>query len=489
MSKQNNDLYVPSRNRRRAISADAGRILQTRRTGLNGAGGLTRRRLLQVGGISAIGLGLPELLQADFAGTAAQSEKSCIFIVQYGGPSHIDTFDPKPRTPDEIRGPYQPIDTRVPGMQIGELLPQLARLSDRYCLIRSMSHRNSDHDGGTHVCMTGHSNPKSSTPYFGSIVSKLRPTTHNMPSYVWVQDLDRDVKPWYLTGGFLGAAHAPLLVGKRQDNAAKQDFRVTAFDPPQGVTTERLLKKYELLERLEPRDRPLRQAKATDDFGRFQDRALELVTGPEARRAFDLNQEPQTVRDSYGPGPFGQNLLMARRLVESGVRLVTVNAWCGVAPDHKFLVTQGWDHHGAAVQKCGIFSNGSFGLGFVLPRFDQAVAALLEDLEQRGLLESTLVVAVGEFGRTPKITKSPYPGRDHWPQCYSALLAGGGIRGGTVYGSSDKQGAYVKDRPVSPETFGATLFQALGIPPETRFGPDGFSFQVSEGRPIESLFG
>ena len=195
------------------------------------------------------------------------------------------------------------------------------------------------------------------------------------------------------------------------------------------------------------------------------------------------------MRDRYGRNPLGQNLLLARRLIEAGVRLVTVNAWCGRASTDDVLATQGWDHHGAAIQKCGIFDTGTFSLGFVLPRFDQAVSALLEDLVQRSLLDSTLVVVVGEFGRTPKIVKSPYAGRDHWPQCYSALLAGGGIRGGAVHGSSDKQGAYVKSHPVSPEDFGATLFHALGVAPEIRFGPDGFSQRVSEGQPIATLFG
>jgi hypothetical protein len=227
---------------------------------------------------------------------------------------------------------------------------------------------------------------------------------------------------------------------------------------------------------------------------RFQKRALELVTGPEARRAFDLNREPDPVRDRYGRHPLGQNLLLARRLIEAGVRLVSVNAWAGVPRDGQGFIyspsfTQGWDHHGAAVQKCGIFSTGQFGLGLVLPRFDQALSALLEDLGDRGLLDQTLVVVVGEFGRTPKISTNPYPGRDHWPACYSALLAGAGVRGGLVHGASDKIGAYVKDRPVSPEDFGATLFHALGIDPASRLSPDGATRPASTGRPVLDLFG
>lgn len=398
-------------------------------------------------------------------------------------------LDPKPLAPVERRGPYKPIATSVPGLQVSEMLPRMAKLAHRYCLIRSMSHHTADHNGGMHVCMTGRSKPKEDTPYFGSVMAKLRPATRNIPPYFWLQDLDRDVKPWYLTGGFLGAAYGPMLIGKRQENFAKPDFRVTAFDPPEGVTPQHLLKRYNLLQQIESRARPLLKTQAAADFQHVREQALELATGSDARAAFDINLEPPRLRDHYGRNPFGQNLLMARRLTEAGVRLVSVNAWCGVAPGHKFLVTQGWDHHGAAVQKCGIFSNGTFGLGFVLPRFDQAVAALLEDLDQRGLLDSTLVVAVGEFGRTPKISTKPYSGRDHWPQCYSALLAGGGIRGGAIWGSSDRDGGYVKDRGVSPEDFGATVFHALGVPSEIRFAPDRITERASEGEPIMDLFG
>jgi hypothetical protein len=221
---------------------------------------------------------------------------------------------------------------------------------------------------------------------------------------------------------------------------------------------------------------------------RCQERAIDMVTGPGARRAFDLSREDPRLRERYGCHPLGQNLLLARRLIEGGVRLVSVNAWTGVAPGDKFIATMAWDMHGAAVQGCGIFGTGTFGLGFVLPRFDQAVSALLEDLEVRGLLESTLVVAVGEFGRQPIIVNVPYPGRDHWTTCYSAMIAGAGVRGGLVYGASDRLGAYVKERPVSPEDFGATLFHVLGIAPATRLAPDGFTRPASPGKPILELF-
>jgi hypothetical protein len=208
------------------------------------------------------------------------------------------------------------------------------------------------------------------------------------------------------------------------------------------------------------------------------------VTGPDARRAFDLDREPAKARERYGRHPLGQNLLMARRLIEAGVRLVSVTAWAGTPPTEKFRNVQTWDMHGNGAGLGSIFGTGAYGLGWALPRVDEAVSALLEDLQARGLLETTLVVMVGEFGRSPRVVNA---GRDHWPSCYSALLAGAGIRGGRVYGASDRHGAYVRERPVRPEDFGATLFQALGVPPETRLGADGFTHPASSGQPIQDL--
>jgi hypothetical protein len=450
---------------------------------------LTRRRLLQVGGIGALGLGLPELLQAGARpGPDARppAGRSCIFIVQYGGASHIDSWDLKPGAPDGVRGPYRPIATRVPGLHVCELLPRLADLADRYCVIRSMTHGNGGHDGGMHVCMTGHSQPQPDTPYFGAVVARLRPSTRNVPSYVWLQNLAGDVQPRYLTGGLLGAAYSPLRVGQDLDNPSNPDFRMTALDPPKDVPAERIGRRQDLLARLEPGG-PLRAAAQADNLRRFQERAVDLVTGPHARRAFDLGLEPPTLRDRYGWHPLGQNLLLARRLIENGVRLVSVTAWTGVPPGHKFNNVQTWDMHGGGLG--GIFDRGQHGLGWALPNLDQAVSALLADLDERGLLGETLVVLVGEFGRSPTIGKGDNPGRDHWPACYSALLAGAGVRGGLVHGASDRNGAYVKDRPVSPEDFGATLYHLLGVPPETRLAADGFTRPASLGQPIVDLFG
>jgi uncharacterized protein (DUF1501 family) len=440
---------------------------------------LSRRRLLQVGGLGLLGLGLPQLLRANAlsAGPRASSERSCIFIVQYGGCSHLDSFDPKPDAPETLRGPYKPIATSVTGMRVGELLPRLAALADRYCLIRSMTHGNGGHDGGMHVCMTGHSQPAAETPYYGSVVARLRPATRNLPSYVWLQNLAGDVQPRYLSGGFLGAAFSPLRVGTDLDNPSAPGFRVTAFDPPKDISQDRLRQRWELLNSLES---------APGSMRRFQERAVDLVTGPEARRAFDLEREPGRLRDRYGRHPLGQNLLLARRLIEAGVRLVSVTAWAGTPAGEKFRNVQTWDMHGDGAGLGSIFGTGAYGLGWALPNLDQAVSALLEDLHVRGRLDSTLVVLVGEFGRSPQVVKA---GRDHWPACYSALLAGAGVRGGRVHGASDRQGGYVRDNPVPPERFGATLLHALGVPPETRLGADGFTRPASAGQPMLELFG
>ncbi len=440
---------------------------------------ISRRQLLQVGSIGALGLNLPRLLQAAQAPKRASksSERSCIFIVQYGGCSHIDSLDPKPDAPEEIRGAYKAISTAVPGLRMSEMLPRLAALANRFCLVRSMTHGNGGHDGGMHVAMTGHSQPAVETPYFGSVMAKVRPSTVNVPSYVWIQNLAGDVQPRYLTGGFLGAACSPLRVGTDLDNPSAPNFRVGAFDPPKDVPQQRLTQRWSLLNSLES---------TSDNIRRYQERAVDLVAGPEARRAFDLDREPVSLRNRYGRHPLGQNLLMARRLIEAGVRLVSVTAWAGTPPTEKFRNVQTWDMHGDGAGLGSIFGKGAFGLSWALPNLDQAVSALLEDLELRGMLENTLVVMVGEFGRSPKVVRA---GRDHWPACYSALLAGAGIRGGLVYGSSDTQGGYVRDCPVKPEQFGATLFHALGVPPETRLAPDGFTKPASAGQPVLELFG
>jgi hypothetical protein len=304
--------------------------------------------------------------------------------------------------------------------------------------------------------------------------------------YVWLQRLAGQMTPHYTRGGFLGNVYSPLLVGTQQENAATPGFRVKTFDSPSQLTMERLSDRRRLLAALDP---PSATPGTEAALERFRDRAFDMLTGPDARRAFALEQEPAAARDRYGRNPLGQNLLLARRLIEAGVRLVTVTAWAGVPPgEQPSNSVETWDMHGCRGASVGvsIYGKTQFGLAFALPRLDQSVSALLTDLQERGLLDETLVVMVGEFGRSPKINRGP--GRDHWPHCYTALLAGAGTRGGAVYGASDKDGGHVKDQPVSPETFGATLFHALGVPPETRLGADGFTRPASEGQPILDLF-
>ncbi|MBS0202710.1 MAG: DUF1501 domain-containing protein [Planctomycetes bacterium] len=458
-------------------------------------GGISRRQVLQAGTLPLLGLGLPRLLAAN----APTTPKSCIFIFQYGGLSQLDSWDPKPTAAAEVRGPYQPISTSVPGFQVGELMPRLATLADRYAVIRSMSHSVPVHDVANKMLLAGQSLPAADAPSFGAVVSKLRPATTSVPAHVWLQKFGGGAappEPAYLTGGFLGMAHSPLLIGdNHDDHPANPQFRVKSFDTADGVTRNRLDARRQLLAHVEApvgqatevASTPTTTARGPASHAQFRERAFDLLAGSQARKAFDIQQEAPTIRDRYGRHPLGQNLLLARRLVEAGVRLVNVVAWTGLAPGEKFMSVETWDMHGNA--GIDIFANGWNGLGWALPKCDEAVSALLEDLSARGLLDSTLVVLVGEFGRTPRISKgSAAIGRDHWPNCYSAMVAGAGIRGGAIYGASDQQAAYVKDRPVSPEDFAATLFHAMNIPPETRISPDGFTRPASTGQVIADLF-
>lgn len=450
----------------------------------------TRREFLKVGALGlGVGLTLPQLLAAGAATGGRGADTSCIFIVQQGGCSQIDSWDMKPAAPLEFRGPLRPIATSVTGTQICELMPRLARRAHRYCVVRSMTHRTTGHTEAMHVCLSGHTQPPRDAAYFGSIVSRLRPSTRNVPSYVWVQEMyaDPDVRfdSHYHTGGFLGAAHAPMRVGKGTDNFANPSFRVTAFDPHQDLNAGRLETRRQLVQTV---DAPGRVTGTWQpSFQTCRERAYDLLTGADARQAFAIEREPAGLRDRYGRHPLGQNLLAARRLIEAGVRLVTVHAFTGFDGVTNWPpVVNVWDMHGGAVGGPSIFGNNTYGLRYVLPRFDQAVAALLDDLDQRGLLETTLVVAVGEFGRTPRVMTD---GRDHYPACYSALLAGAGIRGGAVYGASDAIAAFPKDSPITPEDFGATVLHALGIDPATRLSPDGFTRAASVGRVVGEVFG
>ncbi len=453
---------------------------------------ITRRRMVQAGGVGLLGLSLPDLLLSDsLDANRGQSQKSCIFIFQYGGLSQLDSWDMKPEGPVEIRGPYRSIATATPGFRVCELMPNLARLSSEYAVIRSQSHKQSAHPQANQMLLAGSSQPARDSPSFGAIVTRLRPTKANVPPHVWLQKFGGGAMPpesAYTTGGHLGMRFAPMVIGERyDDNPANPDFRVRSFDVAEDTSVARLTGRRDLLGRLQNSRAYLGDTAIGKSTSIYQDQSFGLLMGNEARRAFDVQREPDALRDRYGRNPLGQNLLLARRLVEAGVRLVNVVAWTGLAPNEKFTSVETWDMHGNA--GIGIFDDGWNGLGWALPRADQAVATLLEDLKDRGLLDSTLVVLVGEFGRTPRISRGAKAiGRDHWPNCYSSMIAGAGIRGGAVYGESDEHAAYVKSNPVSPEDFNATLFRALGIDPASRLSPDGFTQPASQGRPIDALF-
>ena len=452
--------------------------------------GMTRRDFLQVGSLGAIGLSLPDLLAAQAQGAVAKEhdERSVILIFNLGAPSQVDLFDMKPEAPAEIRGPFKPIKTKAPGMEISEILPLHAQHADKFSLVRSCYHTAAAvHDTGHQMMQTGRLFTGGiNTPHAGCALSYLRGRKSDLPAHVVLPE------PMGPTGGnlphgqdagFLGKAHDPFSL---MADPSQPNFKVPDLLPPAEIGEVRLERRRKLRAIVDETV----DSFAASDNARLLDSnfeaAFRMMTSPQARAAFDLSKEPQAVRERYGMNRFGQCCLLSRRLIEAGTRLVTVVGWCGLAPGDKFLSLETWDMHGNA--GISIFDGGWNGLGWAMPCADQAVSTLLEDLRERGLLESTLVVLVGEFGRTPKIGKGRAVGRDHWPNCYSAMLAGAGIRGGHVYGASDATSAYVKSKPVTLEDFSATMFHALGIDPATRLSPDGFTRPVSSGTPITQLF-
>jgi len=399
--------------------------------------GLTRREILEVGGLGFLGLTLGEWFGVRAA--SAQSahstdrEQSCIFIFLSGGPSHFETFDPKPVAPVEIRGPYASIPTSVSGIRISELLPQIARHMDKCALIRSMVTR--DEHAGTYVLSGGQRGNAS----LGAVLQRLKGATRRcMPPFVHVGP-----NGYLPGGGSLGATFNPLIVNDPSRTVRLPEFTLTA-----NVTPGRFQDRRHLLQAVdEVRARAHDDAGITDMDANYR-RAVDLLTSDRVRAAFDVTRERDELRTRYGASIFGQSCLLARRLVEAGTRFIQVN-WYGEPAWH------GWDVHGADLP--GLVRMESP----LCPRLDQGLSALLDDLHQRGLLSSTLVVVMGEFGRTPRI--NAYGGRDHWPQCGSALLAGCGVPGGAVIGASDNHGAYPATRPVHIPELAATVYRLMGI--------------------------
>jgi hypothetical protein len=458
---------------------------------------ITRRQLLHAGGIGALAAASPGIVAAGVESNRTlgrgAAERSCIFVLLCGGPSHVDSWDLKPDAPAEIRGPYKPIATSVPGMQISELHTRLATLTQHFSLIRSMTHVGniSNHFDAMHHLLSGQAEAPADAPYLGSILAKVRPTHRTIAPYVWLIKCVGDpvfCAPNIATGGHLGMSHSPLFVGSATNHPAMPGFKAPDELLP-SEPLDRMEERRQLLGGLNPEvgkgNRALR------DWNELHGRAYELATGPGGRQPFELDREPTEVRERYGMHPLGQNLLLARRLVEAGVGFVLVNGWTGPSPNEKLggPPSSSWDMHGSNMGMGSAFGDGSYGMSWCLPRLDEGLSALLTDLYDRRLLESTLVVVMGEFGRTPRIITGEFPGRQHWPTCYSAILAGGGIRGGAVYGASDKIAAYVKDKPVRPQDLGATIYHSLRVPLDLRLGKDGFTRPISSGQPLFELFG
>jgi hypothetical protein len=459
---------------------------------------LRRRELLQVGFSTAMGLGLNGFLSSKRAAADQQSNqrsdrrpdrrpgaaKSVIIIYQTGGASQIDTFDPKPDAPEGIRGEFHPIATQVPGIQVAEHLPRFASQADRWAIIRSMSHKNAGHLTATHQVLTGTPVPglpedlpvdkvasRQDWPCYASGLNYLRPRSDGVPSGV---NLPTFLEEGPLTwpgqhAGLLGAQHDPWQL-RRDPNAP--DFREDTLHLLNGLSLDRLQNRKSLLVLVDRQRQTLAVAGEQQLSGQYQ-AAFNLLTSGRLTQAFDLNREPVAVRDRYGRHMFGQSLLLARRLVEAGVPIVQCNMG----------IVQTWDNH------ADIFNVLKTRL---LPPFDQGVAALLDDLDARGLLDHTLVALFGEFGRTPKLSILPgqtQSGRDHWPHVFSAAFAGAGVRGGQVIGSSDAIGGYPATMPLGPRELAATIYEALGLRPDTLVHDRlGRPLTLCAGEPISQLY-
>jgi hypothetical protein len=443
--------------------------------------GVSRRDFLQIGGLGAVGLALPDLFQARAqesvpAPRGAGWARACILLFMGGGPPQMDTFDLKPDAPAEVRGQFPPIATSVTGTRISSLLPALARKAHRYTIIRSVS---DEYNGGAHgqsvyLALTGHKNPRvngddirpapDDYPCMGSAVARLRGARKGLPPHVWLLDMHRRTFAGE-GGGFLGHACDPFRI---LQDPNRPDFRVQAVTPPREMSLERLAGRRGLLDQLRRRgDRVLGHG-AMDAH---QERAFNMLLAPATRTAFDLNVEPATVRERYGRHKFGQGVLLARRLVEKGVPLVTVY-WNGEE------VPGGWDLHYRNRER----------LPPLAAPLDRAFSALLDDLSARGLLDETLVVWMGEFGRAPLIEREG--GRGHWARCYSVVLAGGGVKAGMVHGRSDRRAAYPVAGAVSPQDVVTTIYHCLGIATDTELTDAlGRPVRLCQGEVIRSVLG
>ncbi len=439
--------------------------------------GMSRRDFVQVGTLGFLGLTLEQFLRTRSAMAQQglynkgqelpQRAKSCILVWLAGGPSHIDTFDLKPDAPDQFRGEFKPIDTVVPGVRISEHLPKFAQIMDRVSLVRTMTGPEGEHDRAAQHLLTGHRPlPATNYPSHGSVVTHERGLGTWLPNYIAVPNADRAMGAGYLSKSF-----DPFAVG---GDPASPTFQVRdLYTSGFNLTFDRINRRRELVKQLDERARNIARNEVTAARDAFYAQAYDLVTSRQARDAFEISKEEQPLREKYGPTTLGQGCLLARRLVEAGVAFVTVNSM-GIGGTTPLT----WDTHQ---------NNFPALKDQLLPQLDNAFTALIQDLDDRKLLDSTLVILTGEFGRTPKINKNA--GRDHWPRANSVVLAGGGIKRGLVLGKTDAQAEYPVDRPVSPADLAATMFTLLGIDPhKAEHTNDGRSIKlVADGEAVHEL--
>lgn len=435
---------------------------------------LNRRELLRLGSVSILAPSLARAADAPLPSSSFGRAQSCIFLMLQGGPSHFELWDPKPAAPSEIRGPFQPIPTSATGMQFGSPLAKTAEVADRLCVVCSMTHRFNNHIAGTYITLTGSDDQPNQDreahgddfPGPGAVLNVLDAQTGSAPKSValptWLSIPGPSNRMPGQYGGFLGPLRDPFLIAGEPE---KPDFKPLSLALPEGFSIDRLRDRWALQVAIDDLARAT-EARLTSSYDRLAESAYELLTAPAVREALELDREPAATRDRYGRTRIGQSLLLARRLVEAGVRFVQYNAF-----------NQEWDtHHNIAAN----YPN-------LVPPLDQAFSALVEDLTARGLLDTTLVVNAGEFGRTPVINSDG--GRDHWPDAYSIALAGGGLRGGFVHGASDARGTYVDRDPVAPADLLATMWHLLGIEPESTLR-DRFDrpIPLSRGRVMHEWF-
>jgi hypothetical protein len=456
--------------------------------------GISRREMLRVGGLGALGLSLPTLLRASQTGPIPKGivrdptfgrAKNVIYVWLQGGPPQHETFDPKPEAPVEIRGPFHPIQTNIPGIQFCELLPRIARIADKLAVVRSLHTDSDQHCASGYEVLTGYHYTGTNSrviaptdwPYFGSVLKLIKPSEKLPPlTSVWLPDimrLNENVTPAGQTGGFLGRQWDPdRFVG----DPSRADYHVEGLRG-MDIAPLRLNRRISLLEQVERHFRHAQANRSLGAYDTFQGQAFDLLTSGRVQRAFAMHEEPDSVRDRYTRTQWGQCLLLARRLIETGVRLVHVN-WCR-EPGDSAVDNPMWDTHAQNADRLE---------DVLCPLFDFGFTALIEDLDRRGLLAETLVVAIGEFGRTPKINASA--GRDHWGHVFSFAMAGAGICTGQVYGSSDRDGAFPAREAVSAGDLTATVFHSLGIDSDSTFrDATGRDHKLTLGAPIRAILG